>query len=297
MRSDKSLNITFLVGFLVIFLVALGLLPRATIIPLTVLFSLFVLSSSLEKSVLLFAGFIPFFVAIPITDIFDSFNMWRIIGGLIFLKWFFTARPDFKFRSMLPFALVALLFIAVVSIGVAHDKFIAIKRIIYFINLSLVPIVVADLIRKNKKLLKPLLQSLIVPGFILIGVGFIQLISSYFIDAGSFHLFWSERIQLGFYGSEWSKIALNANTWFAYYGEQLSLRMFSTFPDSHSFPIYLLFTIPILYALKFNKKIIAIFLLAIILSGTRGVWLAFLGPIFISPFLLLVLGFLFFLLN
>ena len=56
-------------------------------------------------------GFIPFFVAIPITDIFDSFNMWRIIGGLIFLKWFFTVKPDLKFRSALPFALMALLFI------------------------------------------------------------------------------------------------------------------------------------------------------------------------------------------
>ncbi|MDX1372284.1 MAG: O-antigen ligase family protein, partial [Nitrososphaeraceae archaeon] len=285
MKLDNSLKFTFLIGLVVVFLVALGFLPRIAVIPLTILFSLFVLSKSLEDSVILFTAFIPFFIAIPITDVFDSFNMWRIVAGLIFLKWFFTKRPRLELKSVLPVLLVLLLLIAVISIGVSHDKFIAIKRVIYFINLSFVPVVAADLIGRNRKMVRPLLQAMIVPAFIVMFIGFNQLISTYITDAGSFHSFWAEQIQFSFYGSEWSNIALNqGNTWFAYYGNQLTLRMFSVFPDSHSFPIFLLLAIPAMYALRFNKKVLAIVLLAVILSGTRGVWLAMVAPVFVSLF-------------
>jgi len=282
MKLNKSLEITFLVGFVVIFLVALGILPRVAIIPLTILFAVFVLTFSLEQSTLLFVRFIPFFVAIPITDAFDSFNMWRVISGLIFLKWYFLKRPKWEFRSIFPLLLLALIFIAAITIPMTEDKFISIKRVIYFINLSLVPIVITYLVRDKKLKIKPLLENMIIPGLIVAAFGFVQLISTYMVDIWSFHLFWGEQINLGLYGSEWSRITMGANTWFAYYGEQLSLRMFSTFPDSHSFPIFLLLIIPALYALKKRSIVIALLLLAIILSGTRGIWLAFLAPIILS---------------
>jgi putative inorganic carbon (HCO3(-)) transporter len=44
-------------------------------------------------------------------------------------------------------------------------------------------------------------------------------------------------------------------------------------------------TIPALYALKFRKVVIGLVLFAVILSGTRGIWLAFLAPIVLSLFL------------
>lgn len=282
MKLNKSLEVTFLIGFVVIFLVALGVLPRVVIIPLTVLFAAFVLTFSLEESALLFARFIPFFVAIPITDAFDSFNMWRVISGLIFLKWYLLKKPKREFRSVFPLLLLALIFIAAITIPMTEDKFISMKRVIYFINLSLVPIVIAYLVRDKKLKIKPLLENMIIPGLIVAAFGFVQLISTYLVDIWSFHLFWGKQINLGLYGTEWSRITMGANTWFAYYGEQLSLRMFSTFPDSHSFPIFLLLTIPALYALKKRNIVIALLLLAAILSGTRGIWLAFLAPIILS---------------
>ncbi len=282
MKLNKSLEVTFLISFVVVFLVALGILPRVAIIPLTILFAAFVLTFSLEESVLLFARFIPFFVAIPITAAFDSFNMWRVIAGLIFIKWYLVKRPNLKFKSIFPWLLLSLIFIAAITIPMTEDKFMSIKRVIYFINLSLVPIVIASLVRDKKLKIRPLLKNMVIPGLIVTAFGFVQLISTYMIDIWSFHLFWGEGINLGLYGSEWSRIAMGANTWFAYYGEQLSLRMFSTFPDSHSFPIFLLLTIPALYALKKRNIVIALLLLAAILSGTRGIWLAFLAPIILS---------------
>ncbi len=282
MKLNKSLEITFLIGFVVVFLVALGILPRITIIPLTVLFSAFVFAFPLEESILLFVRFIPFFAAIPITGSFDSFNMWRIVSGLIFLKWFFGKKPRWEFRSIFPLLLLTLMTIAVITIPFAEDKFVAIKRVIYFTNLSLVPIVITYLLRDKRLEVKPLLKSLVIPGLIVAAFGFTQLISTYTVDIHTFHQFWALRIDQGLYGVEWAETAMAANTWFAYYGEQLSLRMFSTFPDSHSFPIFLLLTIPALYALRYRKIVIALILFAVILSGTRGIWLAFLAPIILS---------------
>lgn len=282
MKLNKSLEITFLISFTVIFLVALGILPRVSVIPLTVLFALFILAHPLENSIFLFVRFIPFFAAIPFNDVFDSFNMWRIAAGLIFLKWFFVKKPDMRIRSGFVFSLAALIAIAGISWFVAHDKFMAVKRIVYFVNLSLVPIVTAYLVREKSITLKPLLRNVAIPGLIVVAVGFVQLLSTYLVDTGSFHIFWALRMDHGLYGSEWANIAIRANTWFAYYGEQLSLRMFSTFPDSHSFPVFVLMTIPALYALKFRKFVIALVLLAVILSGTRGIWLSFLAPVALS---------------
>src|SRR3989338_9607303 len=110
---------------------------------------------------------------------------------------------------------------------------------------------------------------------------------------------WGEEIQLRLFGTEWSYIAVNlGNTWFAYYGEQLSLRVFSLFPDSHSFPIFLLLGLPALFAWTIQKPLaktgywamvrtrgllatiwIPIALLMAILSGTRGIWAAGAGMV------------------
>ena len=50
------------------------------------------------------------------------------------------------------------------------------------------------------------------------------------------------------YGQQWGDIVTNfGNTWFSYSGNTLRLRMFSTFPDSHSFPMYIIMTFPALF--------------------------------------------------
>jgi O-antigen ligase len=118
-------------------------------------------------------------------------------------------------------------------------------------------------------------------------------VSTYFIDIYQFMRVWGEGIQMREFGTTWSYIATHVgNTWFAYFGDQLSLRVFSLFPDSHSFPIFLLLGLPAFFAWTLIKPLgkaakirdmlftrgkiavlwIPLIFLMLILSGTRGIW-------------------------
>src|SRR3989338_3526008 len=223
--------------------------------------------------------------------------------------------PNYK-QFLKPSGLrIVLLVRAALSIIPAPDKVAAIKRIIYFMNFAFLGIViyhkVADPVksqsdhRAGKEFAKRLIKNSIVPVVIVAAVGYVQIISTYFIDIYQFMRVWGEGIQCRQFGEQWCNIAVwLGNTWFAYYGEQLSLRVFSLFPDSHSFPQFVLLGLPALFAVsilkltsnpeKYNilKKFIntrvsmnvvwvPLALLITILSGTRGIWAASVGVIII----------------
>ena len=318
----KPINTIFLIEIAVVFLVAFGVIPRSTILGLAILIGLFVLWADLETTTAFFVRSMPVFVAIPLTPYFDSFNIWRVASGLIFLKWFFAEKKltqiktsyrkmasnlNFQEYRMSFFTLVILVF-SLFSLIVADDLIGGIKRIIYFTNLSLIGFVVHDLVWKKPEIARNLVKNILLSGIIVAIAAVAQLASAYLVSIYEFMDFWAGSVQLGFYGSVWSQTAQEANTWFAYFGPQLSLRIFSTLPDSHSFPIFMLLAIPALLAFSLTKVfqtgqvsrlkklvktrasllviLIPIFFLLTILSGTRGIWLAVLGPIVTLPFLL-----------
>src|SRR3989338_7306862 len=292
--NKKLLNWIF-VGQLILFgLIITGVLPRAVVPYLAGALAIYVLLSSLEDATVFFVRSIPFFLAIPITATFDNFNTWRIISGIIFIKWLVKSKnlnPKSIYiviRSYLgvnmfkkiSFPLMSLLLLSTLSIIPAPDKILAVKRIIYFINLSL--------------------------------IGFIQLISTYFIDIYQFMRIWGEGIQCVQFGNQWCDIAVQVgNTWFAYYGEQLSLRVFSLFPDSHSFPQFLLLGLSSIFVIalsrvakehhsSFKKMIttrsrlivtaIPLIFLASILTGTRGIWAGGIGALMAGGFYVYILS-------
>ncbi len=316
MSSRKSyiLNILYLIQLAIIGLVITGVLPRLVIPFWAAALAIYILSANLEDGVTFFARSIPFFVAIPITANFDSLNTWRILSGLIFLKWLWEKQLwKADWFSTLPCGrtgvwkwvkthkigvmLVLLVLIAILSATQAQSYVLAIRRIIYFVNLSLIGIVAYDLLRGSNDFRQRLIKNLSIPVMIVALAGMAQLISTYFMDIFQFVDFWAGKVELGLFGSAWANIALKANTWFSYYGDQLSLRMFSLFPDSHSFPIFLLLGLPAVFAVALRKVagvqnslktmfftrasllivFVPIIFLAAILSGTRGIWVAGLG--------------------
>ncbi len=318
----KPINFIYLIQVVVVFLVAFGIIPRITIIGLAILISAFVLWTDLETATAFFVRSIPIFVAIPLTSYFDSFNIWRIASGLIFLKWFvydkktleikrawkkIAAKVSFQDYRFSFYFLVFFTF-ALWSLLPAPDFVAGIKRIIYLINLSLIAFVIYDLVKKRPEFVKELTKNILISGVLVIIVAVLQLVSAYLVSIYEFMDFWAGTVQLGFYGWQWSQIAQETNTWFAYFGQYLSLRVFSTFPDSHSFPFFVLMTIPSLLAWSlvkvFQKNqdqllgklvktrssilivLLPIFYLFAILSGTRGIWLTVLGPVLLLPFLL-----------
>ncbi len=153
-----------------------------------------------------------------------------------------------------------------------------------------------------------MILAIAVPTILVVIAGYIQLISTYLLDIYQFVGFWGEGIQLRQFGSVWSSIAVNlGNTWFAYFGAQLSLRVFSLFPDSHSFPLFVLLGIPALFA-AFLRPLLAqgpitfrnfltarpsrrivwvpLSFLIVILSSTRGIWAASIGVLLWVPMVL-----------
>lgn len=319
----SRLNIVFFIELLFVVLIAIGILPREGALFLAILISAMFIIWTLEESVYFIARSIPLFLALPLTESFDNFNIWRILILIIFLKLLFVEKQQIldtikeifgkakkslkdtfvfiKQYYKIEFLIAVLLSLAILSLFKASDLGSGIKRIIYFLNLGMLFFVVRYVI--NQVNLIKLGKNFIVSGLIITTVGIAQLASAYLMNINDFAEFWAFTVEKNLYGNTWAQIAISANTWFAYFNQTIHLRMFSSFPDSHSFPVYLL-TISIFVAsfiafkkIAFNHicpperlfsragkpaiVLLLIFSLCIVLSGTRGIWVAIIAPILI----------------
>ncbi len=317
-KHITSLNLVFFVEVLIVSLVIFNVIPREAVLFLAGLLIYFVLFAPKEDSVLLIARSIPVFVALPITENFDSLNTWRILVLILFLKWFFDSKfflfldalfkiikkakesflesIKFAYKNWtVEFLTFLIFFISLLSLFKAEDVVQGVKRIIYFVNLSMLFFVVRSLAQKIG--LVKIAKNVLISVALVVFVGFLQLFWAYFTPINDFSEFWAYEVNETLYGKEWANIAIRANTWFAYYNEAIKLRMFSSFPDTHSFPLYLLmgsvFLMVILkkYISEKNRKkyifytvFLAFLIFATILSGTRGIWASFIIPVFILFF-------------
>src|SRR3989344_3004005 len=304
--NSKSLNWFFAVEVILFGLIITGVLPREAALYLGATLIIYFLAVPVENSLVFFVRSIPLFLAMPFTVDFDNFNVWRILVVIIFLKWAYVGirKGDIKLKEWLDIKsyrthsvlLFALLVLAVLSLFNAVDLSAGIKRIIYFLNFAVLGVIIYDK-ASNMEFAKRLIKNSIIPVVIVASVCYIQVVSTYFVDIYQFMRIWGEGIQCRQFGEQWCNIAVQlGNTWFAYYGEQLSLRVFSLFPDSHSFPQFVLLGIPAILALMLEKKYyttlfkkqrapllgllgLASLFLIVILSGTRGIWAASIGVV------------------
>lgn len=294
MKHLRSLNVAsliYLVGFV---LIVTGIIPRSSALILGAATALWMILMPLEDALSLFTRLIPFFIALPLTAQYDNLTLWRplaLILGLRFVlqrdtihelrhQWTLFRSSPAQYLRAHPIGrrLSILLVLAGLSLIGAAYPLVGLKRIIYFVNLLIVPIIVFALLRREALKPERLMRDIAWTTIGVVIVGFIQLASTYLIDIYQFMRLWGEQIQFNQYGQEWSAIAVTlGNTWLAYYGDQLSLRVFSVFPDSHSFPTFVLLGIPALMTLARRKIWVPLALLAAILSGTRGIWAASVG--------------------
>ncbi len=311
LSSIRFLDVLFIGQIAVIGLVVFGVLPRSATLYLTAVLAGYALWAPLDDALALFVRSIPLFVALPLTTTFDSLNSWRVLSLILFIRWLFILRVSG--RSIVSWAksrpaLILFVFLGICALGSvipAPDKIAALKRIAYFINLSLIGFILHDRIGLSRAFARRVVRNIAIPTFLVIATGMAQLVMTYAGDIFSFVDFWVYRIQVTFFGGGWAAIALKTNTWFAYYGDQLSLRMFSLFPDSHSFPIFLLLGIPAVLAVclahlapkaarlkdlvrtRARWFIVAVpfIFLGTLLSGTRGIWAASIGVVLWSVLL------------
>ena len=316
MKHLTNLNVVFAVQLLAVVLGVIGVLPREIFLFSAGLLAFFVLFSSLEESLYLIARSIPLFVALPITESFDSLNVWRIVVLLVFLKWIFSrdilggllshlrrlvqkARQSalgglgFAWNEFRVETLATLLFaVSVASLVKAEDAVLGVKRIIFFLNLWMLFFVVRAVATHEN--FRRIAWNAVGGGIIVLAVGLLQLAMAYAVPIDDFAEFWALEVHKTLYGTAWANIAISANTWFAYYNDTIHLRMFSSFPDTHSFPLYLLLmicaTMALLPAERGRRRGILIAAIAlaaaeVVLSGTRGIWASIVFPILFLGYL------------
>ena len=290
----------FIIHFIIYCLLILGILPREIFLFWSVALIPILIYLGSRQSLLFFISIVTTSVALPISYSFDSLSMWRpliIFIGAIFIyenlnyiksltKKIKSRNYIFKLSNLLKFTLIFIILL-LLSLIDASDKLGGIKRLIFFTNMAIPAVLIYLQIRLNRDFIRELADAILLSLIAPISFGIIQLSSTYLLNIYDFIIIWGEKIQHSLYGRVWSETAIKANTWFAYFGDQLSLRMFSIFPDSHSFPIFLIFTLPAIFyrgVKKLQPKsilkkldpiffiVLAITLLLAILSGTRGIW-------------------------
>ena len=315
----RPLYLLYIFNLIILFGIVFGALPRDFILGDAFLILLFLSLMSLQDGIIFFLASIPFFVALPLGCNFDALNLWRLaililFGRLFFRKFPFSLWFKKRFWRELPQKIyerlrshqielwvVIYLTLMLLSVLVAHDKIIALKRFFYLSEMVLVyPLIIN--IAHHKNVLREIVKAFLFSVGLVLLIGFGQLVLTYFMSLGSFWDWWVDHFSYNFYGQHLAQIVKHANTWFSYYsGRPPTLRMFSTFTDSHSFALYLLLASPLLLWrifrdwLQRHKKpfltasLIGFFgmiQLAIMLSGTRGIWISVALPLLVSFFLL-----------
>jgi len=206
--------------------------------------------------------------------------------------------------------------LGVLSLINAADIIVGLKRLLYFINIFMLFLIVAETVKNKNNLLK-IFQAMGAALGLTLLIGYLQFFSVFFTPLYTFWQFWAKNMIPVFYGEKLGNLLSYSNTWFSYYVSQPpTLRMFSVFPDSHSFALFLIIGLPLLLTAVFlrlspfwlfslkkcgnlpvgqagppnqrtgveNKRplffwypLLIFFLLALIFSGSRGIWVSAFG--------------------
>ena len=309
LEKDGKNLIIILTELAVIFLMVFNVLPREASLFLTGLMIFYFIFSPLEDSLWVFIASIPLFVALPITENFDTMANWRILLAVLFVVLFFKSgisinliRNNIKHHQW-EYLVGIFLLIGCFSLLKADNVWIGVKKLLFIINIFLLYIIIRNLVVKNKEITFKIIGAIKVAIGLTLGIGFVQFIAVFFVRLFPFWQFWARRVIDVFYGQDLSNLLSYSNTWFSYYASlPATLRMFSVFPDSHSFAFFCILALPFFLTLIFLQRkgesdslfgsrilkylLLIVCLLAIIFSGSRGAWVSALGALLIFLFIL-----------
>jgi O-antigen ligase len=308
-KNKSSFLVVFLVEILAIFLAVFGILPREIVLISTGIMVFYFIFARVEHSLLLFILSIPLFAAMQITESFDTMANWRILLVILFLVWFFKKHkwsqikkqiftnccaPEFKIKSNLAKWVIVFLIIGALSVFFATSPVAAIKKLLFLINIFLLFPIIKDVAKDEKERIR-IIKAGATAMIIVLLIGYLQLLSVFIVPLYDFWQWWAENVTSVFYGSNLSELLKVSNTWFSYYADSPpTIRMFSVFPDSHSFAMFgIIGLIFLVYILKKPQEpgkfltwsVIVFSLLALMFSGSRGVWLSAVVPFLAVIFL------------
>lgn len=200
---------------------------------------------------------------------------------------------------LMPWDKVAILFfiIALFSLMIARFPIHGVKQILFVANIYAFYLVIINVVTDQAKV-KELIRYTTYSLGIIVGLGFVQYIGTLFSVPYYFWQYWALMVSGLYYGLPLANVLAYSNSWFSDANGTQALRMFGILPDTHAFGVMALFLLgflvphlksqstKILDTLRTQKWYVLMVILlasfAIMASGTRGVWVAMLGPAVIA---------------
>jgi len=251
---------------------------------------IFILYLPLTEGLLLAVVSMPFYVALPLGSL-DTVPIWRVLFLALFAKWLFLQislkqQPLFFYwdKWLGLFAGIALL----TTLFFGHFRLEGLKQILFLFNAWLIYPVIINVIGTKEEVVR-LVKAAVVALTIIITLGYVQLFITFFAGLDVFWVYWASYISKLFYGTYFASVSLYSNSWFSFSGGSRDLRMFSIMPDSQSFAYLSAFGLGLGTAATYavGKRLgswlwsgIRFAGLAIMLSGTRAVWVGMVVPFF-----------------
>jgi O-antigen ligase len=219
--------------------------------------------------------------------------------------WTMVRRVDSRFLPWDKF-LALFLFVALLSTVFARFRVQSLKQIIFAANIYLIYVVLINTATTRERVVD-LIRYAAASATIIVLLGYVQFIATLFIRPFYFWQYWAVMVSRLYYGLPLANVLVYSNSWFSYSGGQQELRMFSIMPDSHSFAMVAVFCMGFCIALlswyKPAKQMsprpwLGVFStrnyymwylvrfagLAVILSGTRGIWVGMIAPIVLAAY-------------
>ncbi len=249
----QMLKIVFFFELIAVLLITAGVLPREFSYFITALILIYFLGAEIINSLVLTILSIPLFLALPISDSYDSMANWRIILTALFLIWAIRANffPKKIFsKSSLELWIAVFVLAAFFSLVGSANAAAGFKKILFLGNIFLLFIITRGIAKDRGSFLR-ILKAGVAATILTLTIGYAQLISVFLYSLFQFWQFWAENAIYALYGAKLAQLLSYSNTWFSYYSGDIppTLRMFSVFPDSHSFALFNIILIPFVLSL------------------------------------------------
>jgi len=231
--------------------------------------------------------YLPFQIALnPMTGV-DLASV-RVLILVLFFLWLYDKIKNRKRLGLfnIQVKLIFLfLFLSVVSLLFAQNYNWGIRKLLYLFSIFPLYFVAKDLLNNREHLIKAL-RILVLSGATVSVVGIIQFFVQFFWSYENISKVYSNYIGPVFWGENLAQMVTNYPSWLVGISGQNYFRSIATFPDPHSFSLFLGMMLPLSVILFFisKKKILwalsfVFIFLANILTFSRGGYVAIIAGI------------------
>jgi len=245
---------------------------------------------------LLLIYYLPFQIALNPPGGFDLASS-RVFIVILFVFWlgrniFQKFLAEFFSKNLQALGLFFFIILAGMSLLGAENPLWGMRKIIYFLSIFPLYFLVVNLADNSKKI-KKIIKGLIVSASLVALIGLFQFLAQFVFGLEKVYDFWAMNILPVFSGFNLGALILAYPSWLVNISGKTIMRAFSLFSDPHMFSFYLGITMPFLIALRpkifkgwiFKVSIVLLFI-ALLLSFTRGAYLALIASFLVLSFIL-----------